>query len=220
MTVSRSHVATRRADDGARCAAQRGELGAMKLGDPVHRRRQQLGPRVVEVVPARIVGGVVEAEVRPEVDDRLPAIEELVDPARNDAVGERQEDRLGIVGDSIDDVQLAGREVGMDAREGIALPVTPDEPDDPDVRVERKEADQLGADVARRTDDGNSYGIAGFQRAGAAGRRGSGGGRVLGSEMTVRRGRRARRVGAHGRTGPLAGGRLDGSETGRNVVTA
>ena len=36
---------------------------------------------------------------------------------------------------------------------------------------------------------------------------------------TVRRDRRVRRVRAHGRARPLTGGRLEGSEIGRNVVT-
>ena len=62
---------------------------------------------MVEVVPGRVVGGIAEAEVRPEVDDRLAALEELVDPAGDGAVGEREEHGLGVVGDRVEHLQVA-----------------------------------------------------------------------------------------------------------------
>ena len=73
--------------------ADRGELGAVELREPVDGRGEQLGPRVLEVVPGGVVGGIAEAEVRPEVDDRLALVEELSacasPPSRGAARGTR-----------------------------------------------------------------------------------------------------------------------------------
>ena len=73
------------------------------------------------------------------------------------------------------------------------------------VGMQREEPDQLRADVARGAHDRDA------DRVAAA--------RARARSRTVRRDRRAVRVRAHGRAGPLAGGRLEGSEIGRNVVT-
>ncbi len=188
----------------------------MELGQPVYGRRQQLGPRVLEVVPARVVGRVPEPEVGPQVDDRHAVPGELVDPAGRGAVGQRQEHGLRVVRNGVVDMEVAGREVGVDAAQGVALPLPPDKADDAHVRVQREEPDQLGADVPRRAHDRHPHGIA-FERPSAA----RGGGARIGQGIvrTVRRDRRARRVRAHRRARPLAGGRLEGSEIGRSVVT-
>ena len=170
---------------------------------------------MVEVVPARVVGWVVEAEVGPEVDHRLAAVEELVDPARDGPVGQGEEHGLGIGRDRVVDEQVARGEVRVDATDRVALPLAAHEPDDADVRMEREQPDQLRPDVPRGADDRDSHGVT-EARAGAGGGRRAGDGIV----RTVRRDRRLdRRVRAHGRDEPLAGGRLTGSAVGRNVVT-
>ncbi len=171
---------------------------------------------MLEVVPARVVRRIAEAEIGPQVDDGLAATEELVDPARHGPVGERQEHGLRVVRDVVVDVQVTRREVRVDPGDRIALPLPSDEPGDPDVRVEGEEPDQLRADVARRADDRDPDRIA--EKRPHAGRRGGAGRGCL--VMTVRRDRRLRRIRAHGRAGPLAGGRIEGSEIGRSVVTA
>ena len=86
-----------------------------------------------------------------------------------------------------------------------------------DVRMAGEQPDQLRADVAGGADDRDPHRVA-VERAQPGGRRRAGAG--SGVERTVRRDRRARRVRAHRRAQPLTGGRLEGSEIGRNVVTA
>ena len=146
-----------------------------------------------------------------------PAAEELVDPRRDGAVREGKEYGLGLVGHGVEDAQPLGREVGVDAGQRIALPLPPDEPDDGDVRVAGEQPDQLRADVPGGTDDRDPDRIA-AERAQAGGRRRAGQGSRV--ERTVRRDRRARRVRAHRRAKPLTGGRLEGSEIGRHVISS
>ncbi len=146
-----------------------------------------------------------------------PRVEELVDPRRGRAVGQREEHGLGVVGDGVEHAQALGREVGMDAGQGIALPLAPDEAHDAGVGMTGEEAHELGPDVAGRADDRDPDRVA-VERAQAVGRRRAGQrGRV---ERTVRRDRRARRVRAHRRARPLTGGRLTGSENGRHVISS
>ena len=187
----------------------------MQLRQAVDGGREQVRARVIEVVPARVVTRVAEPEVGAEVDHRLPTPQELVDPARHRAVGEGEEDRLGAVGDRVEDLEVARREVGVDARDRVAPPLAADQAHDLDVWVEREQADELRTHVAGRTHDGDAHGIP-AQRPLPDRRRGPGR-RVL--VMTARLDRRLRLARAHGRAEPLAGGSLEGSEIGRNVVT-
>ena len=61
----RGRVAAGRADDRDRGVDQGCELGAVELGQAVDGLVEEVGPRVLEAVPARVVGGVAEAEVGP-----------------------------------------------------------------------------------------------------------------------------------------------------------
>ena len=65
----RGRVAAGRADDRDRCVDQGLELGAMELRQPVDRVVEEVGPRMLEAVPARVVVRVAQAEVGAEVDD-------------------------------------------------------------------------------------------------------------------------------------------------------
>ena len=60
----RRRVAAGRPDDGARRVAERRELRAMELGQAVDRVVEELRRRMLEAVPARVVGRVAEPEVR------------------------------------------------------------------------------------------------------------------------------------------------------------
>ena len=208
----RGRVAARRADDGAGPRAQGRQLGAMELREAVDRAGEELRPRVVEVVPGRVVRRVAEPEVRPQVDDGLAAVEELVDPVRNRSVREGEEDGLCVVGHVVVHAQVPRGEVRVEVRDGVALALAAHEARDPHVRVQRQEPDQLRADVPGGTDDRDADGLAAVQGARATFRRG-------GLRRTVRHDRRAVVPRAHGRVSPLAGGRQDGVEIGRNAVT-
>jgi hypothetical protein len=137
-------------------------------------------------------------------------------------MGQREEDGVGLVGDRVEDPEVARREMRVDARDGVAPALPADQPGDPDMRVEGEEPDELRADIARRPDDRDADRVPEMRpgpdvgsRAGSGGTAGVSGDVV----MTVRRDRRLGQVRAHGRAGPLAGGRLVGSEIGRSVVT-
>ena len=212
----RRRVAARGADDGARPRPIAAELLAVQLGQAVDGGREQVRPRVLEVVPARVVGGVAEPEVGAEVDHRLPASEELVDPARDRAVGEGEEHRLGAVGDRVEHLEVARREVRVDARDRVA-PAARGRPG-PTISTLGWSASsriELRAHVPGRAHDRDAHGIA-AQRPLPDGCRGAA---ARGLVMTARLDRRLRLARAHGRAEPLAGGSLEGSEIGRNVVT-
>ena len=189
----------------------------MQLGEPVDGGLEQLRPRVVGVIPARVVRGVAQAEVGPEVDDGLAGVQELVDAGGRGPVGKGEEDGLGVLGDGVVDPEALGGEVGVDPGQRVALPLPPDEADDGGVGVAGEEPHELRADVPGRPDDRHLDRIA-VERAQTV--RGRGAGRGRGVERTVRRDRRARRVRAHGRARPLTGGRLEGSENGRHVISS
>jgi len=146
-------VAARRADDGARGAADGGELSAVQLGQPVDGAPEQVGTGMTEVVPRRVVRGVPEPEVRTQVDDRLVAIQELVDAGGDGAMREGQEHRLGVVRHVVVHVQVPGREMRVDAGDGVALALPTDETGDHRMGMQRQEPDQLGADVPGGADD-------------------------------------------------------------------
>ena len=92
----RGRVAARRADDRDRCVDQGLELGAMELRQPVDRVVEEVGPRMLEAVPARVVVRVAEAEVGAEVDDGGARGGEIGGDLRARAVGECQEDRVEV----------------------------------------------------------------------------------------------------------------------------
>ena len=159
-------VAAGRADDGDRRVDERLELGAVELGQPVDRDVEEVGVRVLEAVPARVVGRVAEAEVGPEVDDRGAGLDDARDDARGRAVGEGEEDGVDS-GSEASTTQAGVGEVRVDAVERVAVAVAALEADDRHVRVAGQEADQLGADVAGRPDDADPDAPVGV---GAAGR--------------------------------------------------
>ena len=76
---------------------------------------------MVEVVPGRIVRGVPQPEVGPQVDDGLAALEELVDPGRDRTVRQGEEHRLRVVRHEVVDVQVPRGEVRVDAGDRVAL---------------------------------------------------------------------------------------------------
>ena len=210
-------VAAGRADDGVGLRARRRQLRPVQLRQAVDRRREQLGPRVVEVVPGRVVRGVAEPEVGPEVDDRLAAARgtrrSAPRPRRAAGRGTRPRRRRG---PGRTRAGPRSRGAGGCRRGGR-----------PAARARRGRR-------WRRAGGGRAAGSAPRRRSRwhrrsrrAPGRRRARApaaaavpGRGVGVERTVRRDRRARRVRAHGRAAPLAGGRLEGSEIGRHVVTA
>ena len=150
----RGRVAAGRADDRDRRVDQRLELGAVELRQAVDRAVEEVGPRVLEAVPARVVGRVAQAEVGPEVDDRGARGGEVGDEPRAGAVGECQEDRVDRPrAASASDGQVGRREVRMDAADRIVVALAADEPDQLDIRVARQQPDQLATDVPGRADD-------------------------------------------------------------------
>ena len=124
----------------------------MQLRQAVDRLVEEVRPRMLEAVPARVVGRVAQAEVGALVDDRRAGGDEVGDEVRRGAVREGEEDRirgrqLGM------DVEVERRQVRVDAVDRVVVAATPDEPDQLDVRVPRQQPDQLTADIAGRPDD-------------------------------------------------------------------
>ncbi len=156
---------------------------------------------MVEAVPARVVGGVAKAEVRPQVDDRRAVRREVRDEPGGRAVWQGEEDGVDRRQRGVHLVAGVG-EVRMGRADRFGFAGASLEPRDLDVRVALEQADQLGADVARRPDDPDADPRGG---AGAA----------------VRRDSRLDAACAHGRTRPLAGGRAAaGWKTWRIAVMA
>ena len=152
----RGRVAAGRADDRDRRVDQRLELGAMELRQPVDRVVEEVGPRMLEAVPARVVGRVAEAEVGAEVDDRGAGGDEVGGDLRPGAVGECQEDtairRGGMLRRRIVEVS-AWRRCGWTPVDGVVVAVPADQPDQFDVRVPGEQPDQLATDIPGRPDD-------------------------------------------------------------------
>ena len=132
----------------------------MELREAVDGGGEELGPRVLEAVPGGVVGGVAEAEVRAEVDDRLALVEELVDPRRDRPVGEGEEHGLGVVGHLVEHLEPGRHEARVEALDRVAVALASHEAGDLDVRVAREEPDQLRAHVPRRADDRDPDGVA------------------------------------------------------------
>ena len=96
----------------AASSAARRDLLAMEFGQAVDRLGEQLGRRMIELVPARIVGRVVEAEVRSHVQQRGTARTDLAGHAGGHAVWQRREDGVGH-GDGLVDDEARGAEARM-----------------------------------------------------------------------------------------------------------
>ncbi len=185
----------------------------MQLREPVDGHVQQLGSRVLEAVPARVVGGVAQAEVGTLVDDRRAGGEQVRRQVRGRAVGQGQEDRIDRRQLAVDG-QLGRAEVRVDAGDGVVVALATLEADEVDVRVPREEADELRADVAGRPDDADpdpTRAAGGIDvRVASGGRTLTGGPSRLDDRLEP---------GAHGRHQPLTGGWLGWvAETGWTVV--
>ncbi len=126
----------------------------MQLGQAVDRLREEVGRRVVEVIPARIVGRVAQAEVRSQVDDRASLGDEVRHERRRCAVGQREEDGIRRGGRGVD-VQAGPAEVRMDLSDRLLLAAAPDESDDADVGMPREQPDRFRAGIAGGADDGD-----------------------------------------------------------------
>jgi hypothetical protein len=206
-------IAAGRPDDGDRRIDESGQLLAMELRQPVDRLVQEVGTRVLEAVPARVVGWVAQAEVGSEVDDRRAGRDDVRHEGCRRAMGKGEEGGVD-VGEHRADGEVRRRQMRMVAGDRVVVSVAPGEPDDLDVRVAGKEPDELGPDVAGRPDDPDADAPRPAVRLSAARRP------WYEPRRAVRRGRRGRpEPRAHGRTGPLAGGRLGWlAGTGRTVV--
>ena len=185
----------------------------MEFREPIDGPFEQVGPGVLEAVPARVVGRITQAEIGPEVDDCSAIGNEIGDELRGGAVGEGKKRGVDL-GELRADGEVGRGEVGMVAADRVVLAVTSGEAHDVDVRVARQDANQLGADVAGRSDDAD----ADLARA-AVGSRAPLRARS-GPRRAVRRDRRGRsEPRAHWRTWPLTGGWLGLlAETGWTVV--
>jgi len=163
----------------------------MELGQTVDCRRQQVGPGVLEVIPAGIVGGVLEAEVGAQVEDRRAALNERRDAFDRRTVGQSQEDGVRLR-DGLVEGQACGGEMGVDGLNGLGDSPSPGETDQLHSWMPSQDADQLGSGVASCANDRDTNAL--IRRALPA----------------IRPDRAFRRfeARAHRRTRPLAGGRL------------
>ena len=140
----RGRVAARRADDRDRRVDERLELGAMELRQAVDGGVEEVGPRVLEAVPARVVGRVAEAEVGAQVDDRRAGRDAgSATSAAAGAVGEGQEDAQSAGGSSASTVSSVVARCGWIAADRVVVAVAADQADELDVRVARQQPDQL-----------------------------------------------------------------------------
>ena len=132
---------------------ERRELGAVELGQAVDGALEEVGARVLEAVPARVVGRVAQAEVGPEVDDRGARVDEVRARARRPRRGGGPGRRRPPPAASASTTRPVVGEVRVDAVDRVVVAVAAGRPTIVDVRVAGEEADQLGADVAGRADD-------------------------------------------------------------------
>ena len=129
----------------------------MELRQAVDGDIEEVGSRVLEAVPARVVGGVAEPEVGAQVDDSGAGRGQLQGDLDPCAVGEGHEDRverrIGSVGSAALTVSPVVARCGWMPSIGSWSRSRPTRPDDLDVRVPRQQPDQLATDIARRPDD-------------------------------------------------------------------
>ncbi len=144
-------IAAGRADDPDRRPGERAQLGSVKLRQAVHGARQQVRPGMLEAIPARIVGRILEPEVRAEVDHRGPLADEGRSPLDGRPMGQGQEDGVGSRGGVIEAQGRPG-EMGVDGLDGFGAPPSPDETDQLHGWMPSKDADQLGSRVSSSAD--------------------------------------------------------------------
>ena len=160
----------------------------MELRQPVDGRLEQLRMGMLEAVPARVVRGVAQAEVGPEIDRGGAVGDDRRDELGRRTVGQGQEDGVGRGQVRIDEMGRR-REVRMDAADRLVISATAHETHDRHGGMAIEQPDELRADVAGRPDDRDPD-------------------RPVGSRPAIRLGRRLE-ARAHGRTRPLTVGRLD-----------
>ena len=146
-------VAAGRADDRDRGVDERRELRAVELRQAVDGALEEVRARVLEAVPARVVGRVAQAEVRALVDDRRARRRRGPGRARRRRRGAAPGRRRRPAGSSAWTVRPVVARCGMDPGDRVVVAAAPGEPDQLDVRVAGEQPDQLGADVAGRADD-------------------------------------------------------------------
>ena len=108
--------------------------------------------RVLEAVPAWVVGQIAKSEVRTLVDDRRPSREEARGQIGGGAVGEGQEDgihRRQLVMDR----QCGRAQVGMDAGDRIVVALAALQANEVHIRVPRQEPDEFGTHIPGGADD-------------------------------------------------------------------
>ena len=90
---------------------------AVKLGNPVHEHRKELGARVRASVPGVVVGSGAQPEVGAQVDDAGGEEAELVDPLGRLAVGQAQEEHIAgsELGDRAELLTGDAAQIGMHA---------------------------------------------------------------------------------------------------------
>ena len=128
----------------------------MELRQAVDRDVEEVGSRVVEPVPARVVGRVAEAEVGSLVDDRRAVLEQARHEGGGRPVRQRQEG--GIHRRQLGVDRLLGRgQMRVDPVDRVLVAAPAGEAYEVDVRMARKQPDQLRAHVAGRPDDPDPY---------------------------------------------------------------
>ncbi len=148
----RGGIAARRADDRAIGASQGRKLGPMQLRQPVHGPGQEIRRRVIEPVPAGIVGRVAEPEVGALVDDGDARVDEVGRHARRQAVWQCQEHGVRLRQGRVHDVP-GPRQMGMHGPDRLLLPSSTLESHDAHIRMLVEQPDHLTARVSGGTDD-------------------------------------------------------------------
>ena len=124
----------------------------MELRQPVDGRAEKVRPRVIEAVPARVISGVAEPEIWPEVDHRRAASGDVGDDGCRGSVGQGQEDSIDRGQCQLHREPRVGK-MGMRRADRLAVAVATLEPHDLDIGLAAEEPNQLGPDVPRRADD-------------------------------------------------------------------
>ena len=148
---------------------------------------------MVELVPARIVGRIVEAEVRPDVQQGGAAGYDSGSHLGCNTVWQGGEDGIGLGNRLVDD-QSSGAEMRMRLGDGLPVAVAAVQPGQPYIRMAEQQPDQLSTGVARGPDDPNSNGVVTGSRPGRPG-----------SEIAPRSGRPGRGCGNIVRNGSGGG---------------
>ena len=128
------------------------ERRAMELRQAVHRLVEQVRARMLEAVPARVVGRIAQPEVRTLVDDRGPARDAGRGEVRGRPMGKCQEHRIHRR-QLVMDGQPGRAQVRVDAGDRVVVALAALQPDELDVRVAGKQPDELRADVSGGPDD-------------------------------------------------------------------